>query len=110
MSVRPYIRHINGNGNLFSCVVCFLSLHSDQKIMNELLIHEGRLASGAGPSSASAAAAEAQCRKYSSSSEEEGEGRRGWGDVQANPEHSEESSDEEFTMKVCEPDSVLLCG
>ena len=78
--------------------------------MNELLIHEGRLASGAGPSSASAAAAEAQRSKYSSSSEEEGEGGRGWGDVQANPENSEESSDEEFVMKVCGPDSVLLCG
>lgn len=73
---------------------------SDQKIMNELLLHEGRHGglSGAGPSSAVAGAEADQYTKYSSSSEEEEGGGMG---AQSNLDPSEESSDEEFTMKVC---------
>lgn len=72
----------------------------DQKIMSELLIHEGRLGglSGAGPSFAPVGTHTDQYTKYSSSSEEEEEGDGG--SVGAQPNPSEESSDEEFTMKI----------
>ena len=87
-------------------------LLSDQKIMSELLIHEGRLGglSGAGPSFAPVGTHTDQYTKYSSSSEEEEEGDGG--SVGAQPNPSEESSDEEFTMKVwtqlCLVSHVLL--
>ena len=75
--------------------------------MNELLIHEGRLGgvaglSGAGTPSGTAGVRGDQYTTYSSSSEEEEEEEeKGWAGSQPNPDQSaEESSDEEFTMKV----------
>ena len=94
----------------FMCIAIF-KFHCtisgpDQKIMNELLIHEGRLGgvaglSGAGAPSGTAVARGDQYTTYSSSSEEEEEEEKGWAGSQPNPDQSaEESSDEEFTMKV----------
>ena len=89
-------------------VKCMFTAVSDQQIMNELLLHESGLrglsAASAGPSS-TAPLSQASSR-YSSSSEgegegEEGEGQRVWEGAQPTLEKSEdESSDEEFTMKV----------
>ena len=80
----------------------------DQKIMNELLIHEGRLGgvaglSGVGAPSGTVGVRGDQYTTYSSSSEEEEEEEeeKRWAGSQPNPDQSaEESSDEEFTMKV----------
>ena len=84
---------------------------SDQQIMSELLLHESGLSSmpSAGPSSSSSGPplhGDLQATKYSSSSEGEGEGEDmeeggGWMGAQSVPNQSDEdSSDEEFTIKV----------
>ena len=92
-----------------SIIVALHDHDPDQKIMNELLIHEGRLGgvaglSGAGAPSGAAGVRGDQYTTYSSSSEEEEEEEekeRVWVGSQPNPDQSaEESSDEEFTMKV----------
>ena len=79
--------------------------------MNELLLHEAGLGAlpgglgGAGPSTASSSSKSptpgGELHRESSSSEGEEEEKGGWAPAQAIPENSgDESSDEEFTMKV----------
>ncbi|CAI8025266.1 General transcription factor IIE subunit 1 [Geodia barretti] len=87
------------------------ALLPDQQIMNELLLHEAGLGAlpgglgGAGPSTASSSSKSptpgGELHRESSSSEGEEEEKGGWAPAQAIPENSgDESSDEEFTMKV----------
>ena len=77
--------------------------------MNELLLHEAGLGalpgglSTAGPSTASSKSPTpgGELQRESSSSEGEGEEKGGWATVPTIPENSgDESSDEEFTIKV----------
>ena len=72
--------------------------------MNELLLHEaglGALPGGLGPSTASKSPIPGLQRETSSSEGEGEEEGGGWAEPQSIPENSEdESSDEEFTMKV----------
>jgi hypothetical protein len=87
------------------------ALLPDQQIMNELLLHEAGLGAlpgglgGAGPSTASSSSKSptpgGELHRESSSSEGDEEEKGGWAPAQAIPENSgDESSDEEFTMKV----------
>ena len=100
---------------LFGSFFIASSTITDQQIMNELLLHEaglgalpgGRGSAAAGPSTASSSSKSptpggGDMGRESSSSEREEE-RGGWAPAaQTIPENSEdESSDEEFTMKVC---------
>lgn len=83
----------------------------DQQIMNELLLHEAGLGARQGALATASSSSKSptpgdgsgvgDAQRDTSSSEGDGEGEGTWTGVQTIPENSgDESSDEEFTMKV----------